>query len=187
MVELTKHCGWWWPFEGAVILTERPSLLKRDGEHRLHNETGPAIEYPDGWGFHAWHGIHVPSHWIEGRENLDPIEVLKSENVEQRAAGCAIIGWEKMLDHLPHKIIDSDPDPEHGELVEVSIPDLPEPGRFLKAKCPRNGWIFEGVPTYIDKSGDPSEFGDEIDTVIKAQAWRLNIPVDQFEYPSIRT
>lgn len=40
--------GWWWPFRNAVILTERPTELHLDNQGCL-----TAIQYPDGWGFHA--------------------------------------------------------------------------------------------------------------------------------------
>lgn len=35
-------CGWWWPFEGAVILTERPTLLEMARGKLV------AVEYADG-------------------------------------------------------------------------------------------------------------------------------------------
>lgn len=57
---IARHAGWWWPFAGAVILSERPCRLSRDERGRLHAEDGPAIQYPDGWGVWAWHGVRVP-------------------------------------------------------------------------------------------------------------------------------
>ncbi|GAF78055.1 unnamed protein product, partial [marine sediment metagenome] len=71
-------------------------------------------------------------------------------------------------------ILDSELDPAHGELYEIFVPDLPEPAIYLKAACPRNGDIFEGVPEHIK-------------TVKEAQAWRVGIPVDEFVYPERRT
>jgi hypothetical protein len=128
----------------------------------------------DGWAIHAWRGTVVPAHWIDQRESLTPGEVLKTENVEQRAAGCAIIGWPKMLSVLKAKVIDADPDPSHGELIEVKLPGLPKPGRFLKAECPRNGTICEGVP-------------NNITTVLAAQAWRVGLEPHEFTHPTVRT
>ena len=43
-----------------------------------------------------------------------------------------------MLDVLDAKVIDSDPDPDHGDLIELTLPGLPEPGLFLRAYCKRN-------------------------------------------------
>ena len=73
-----------------------------------------------------------------------------------------------------HKLIDADPDPSHGELIEIRLEGLPRPGRFLKAECPRNGTIVEGVPP-------------EINSVLAAQAWRVGLEPHEFSYPSYRT
>jgi hypothetical protein len=64
-----------------------------------------------------------------------------------------------------------------GDLVEVRLPDLPDPVYYLSAYCPRNGRIMEAV--------NPSEM-DEM-TVKGAQAWRLGIPASEFVYPTVRT
>jgi len=62
---VAASAGWWWPLQGAVVLTERPTALHRDGQGRLHSETGAAVVYPDGYGVHAWHGTRVPADLIE--------------------------------------------------------------------------------------------------------------------------
>lgn len=43
LVWAAMACGWWWPFERAVIVTERPSVIEWDGG-RVRR-----IVYPDGW------------------------------------------------------------------------------------------------------------------------------------------
>ena len=108
------------------------------------------------------------------RETIAPTEILKEQNVETRAAGAACIGWPRMLKQLDYKVIDSDPDPSHGELIDLTLPGLSQPGRFLKAECPRNGVICEGVPR-------------EIKSVLAAQAWRVGLEPSEFSYPEIRT
>jgi len=180
-IEIAKSAGWWWPFEGAVILTERPTALHRDTEFRLHSETGPALLYPDGWGVHAWHGTRVPAHWIEQRATLDPNEVIRHENVEMRAAGAAIVGWPKMLSVLDAKTINDSGSDDIGSLIELTLPGLDAPGRFLKAVCPRNGIICEGVPRVSDIDGLP------IETAIAAQAWRIGDPQCDYTHPPART
>lgn len=181
LIKVSQSCGWVWFFENVAIITDRPTTLNRDEMNRLHCETGPAILYQDGFSIYSWHGTRVPSHWIEDRENLDPAEVLGVENVEQRVAGCAIIGWAKISEKLNRKIIDGDPDTDLGALVELTLPGLSEPGRFLMAKCPRNGIICEGVPLISDIDRLP------INTVIAAQAWRIGDPVSEYIHPPKRT
>jgi hypothetical protein len=79
-----------------------------------------------------------------------------------------------MLAALSSKLIDHDPDPSHGDLIDLRLPGLDEPGRFLKAECPRNGTIVEGVPRNIN-------------TVLEAQAWRVGLTPSEFLYPPVRT
>ena len=44
-------------------------------------------------------------------------------NIEQRRAACEIVGWNRILAELDAKSLDKHPDPQIGELVEVSLPD----------------------------------------------------------------
>jgi hypothetical protein len=53
---LAQSCGFWWPYKNHVLMTERPRLLRLDPQGRPHCETGPALQYPDGWDVWAWHG-----------------------------------------------------------------------------------------------------------------------------------
>ena len=171
------HGGFRVMHEKFCIVCDFPEFIRADENNLPHCETGPSHKWRDGWSLYHWHGVRVPGEWIENRDSLDPITVLKCENVEQRAAGVAIIGMERMLDKLDHQIIDSDPDPEHGDLIRVALPDLPDPGYYLRAFCPRNGRIMEAVN---------ASAMDEL-TVKAAQAWRLGIPTSEFTYPERRT
>jgi len=171
---LAQSCGWIYPYDKVCVATERPTICAVNERGLIHRETGPAILYPDGFAVYAWHGVQLPADWIEQRDTIDPATILAARNVEQRAAGISMIGMAKVLDRLDHKIIDSDPDPMRGDLIAVRLPDLPRPARYLKARCPRNGIICEGVPEHIT-------------SVKEAQAWRLGIPASKFEYPEKRT
>ena len=56
VMEVARSAGWWWPFENAVVISERPVELHLDPEGRLHNTEGMALRYPDGFGFWAIDG-----------------------------------------------------------------------------------------------------------------------------------
>ena len=178
---IMRSCGWWYPFDDFCIVTDRPSTIMRDDQGRLHSENGMALQYRDGTGLSAWHGIRVPHRWIAKKDALDPSEVIGAQNVEQRAAGAAIIGWPKMLSVLNARTIDRHVNPDVGELIELTLPGLDEPGRFLKAQCPRNGLIVEGVPRVSDIDGLP------IETALHAQAWRVGDPLSEYVHPPKRT
>jgi hypothetical protein len=163
------------------IVCDFPEVIRLDDQRRPHCADGPSHRWRDGWSLYHWHGVPVPRHWIEQRATLDPAEVLMVKSVEQRAAGAAIVGWPKMIDRLERRIIDGDPDSDMGALIELTLPGLRHPGRFLQARCPRNGIIVEGVPRISDIDGLP------IDTVVAAQAWRVGDPQSEYIHPPRRT
>jgi hypothetical protein len=84
LMDLAEWCGWWWPFRMAVILTEKPIRLARDARGRLHCEDKAAIEYGDGWGVHAWHGVRVPADVITAPEGITPKRIDEEKNAEIR-------------------------------------------------------------------------------------------------------
>ena len=75
--------GYWLGSQAAVIL-RRPIVFSLDTEGRLHNETGKCLEYPDGWGLYAWHGVLVPERIILAPERLSSEDFFNEENVEMR-------------------------------------------------------------------------------------------------------
>ncbi|WP_180226940.1 DUF6745 domain-containing protein [Rhizobium rhizogenes] len=171
------HGGFRVMHEEFCLVSDFPEVLKVDDQNRPHCENGPSHQWRDGWCLYFWHGVQVPEHWIEDRANLDPNEVIRAENVEQRAAGAAIVGWAKMLDVLPHKIIDSHIDPQCGDLLEVSLPGLPETELYLKFECPRNGPMMEAVNKRELAKHDLQH----------AHAWHANVPVRLYSQPQQRS
>ena len=167
--------------EEFCIVSDFPEVLRVDAQNRPHCENGPSHRWRDGWSLYHWRGVKVPAHWIEDRENLDPAEVIKCKNVEQRAAGAEIVGWPKMLAVLGAKTIDDSGSPDIGELIEMTLPGLDQPGRFLKARCPRNGIIVEGVPYVSDIDGKA------IDTALAAQAYLDGESQADYQHPARRT
>ncbi len=113
--------GYWLGREKA-LLVRRPRLLVRDGQGRLHNATGQAIEYHDGWGFSAWHGVRVPEQVILSPERLSRQDYLQEENVEVRRVIQERMG-ERFVSELGGVVLDNSP---RGTLYEVVLPDDPE-------------------------------------------------------------
>lgn len=131
--DIACESGWWWPYKGFVVASEKPVYTKWDDHRRLHSVTGPSVEYSDGYRLYSWHGIRVPGDWIE-KKAITPQDALRWPNIEQRRAACEILGWGKILEVLNARVIDRDPNPEIGELLEVDIPDIGRE-RFLKVLC----------------------------------------------------
>ena len=171
IAEIAQSCGWWWPFERAVILTDRPSEIHRDEANRLHAEKGPALLYRDGWGVHAWHGVRIPAEWLEGK-TPSPAEALNWPNMEQRRAACEIIGWARILRELKAKTINKDRDPEVGELVEVEIPEIGKE-RFIRVRCGTGREFAIPVPPNMR-------------TALEANAWTWGLEPKEYT-PEVRT
>lgn len=97
---LARSAGLCWPFEGAVVLLERPAELRFNSQMFPHCDDGPAGIFRDGTKIWAWNGgvtteqflLHPedirPERWKELQKELDPefVARLKQRRV---AAGKA--------------------------------------------------------------------------------------------------
>ncbi|HLV98686.1 MAG TPA: hypothetical protein VKT82_08425 [Ktedonobacterales bacterium] len=163
--------GYWLGQEEAIIV-RRPKILSRDAEGRLHSATGPCIEYPDGWGFYAWHGVVVPERVILAPETLTRDDFLNESNVEVRRVMQEQMG-ERFVPELGGVVIDHSP---RGTLYEVRLPDG-DPERVaryvqvLDASTARQ--YFLRVPPTIQ-------------TAAEAVAWTFQVGVEDY-HPSQET
>lgn len=173
LIELSKYAGWTSVYEDVVVFQHRPEMIKFDNEKRLHNESGPAVRYRDGFSVYAWHGLRIPSEWIDHKDQLTAKTALTWKNIEQRRAACEILGWNNILRELNATTIDKDNDPEIGELVEVTIPDIGKE-RFLRVLCGTKREFALPVPP-------------DTKTTLDAQAWTYGLSKKDFEIPEVRT
>jgi hypothetical protein len=112
---LARSCGWWWPYDGVCVMAERTTAVHTEpvpgstnGAVRLHNATGPALRYADGWSLYAWHGTRVPAWVVEdpsvGRIGLEP-------NAEVRRCAIEHLGWDSYIEQAGLALVASSPDP----------------------------------------------------------------------------
>jgi hypothetical protein len=113
--------GYWLGTERAVLV-RRPHLLALDQEGRLHSTTGQCLEYRDGWGFYAWHGVRVPEQVILAPEQLTGQDWSEARNVEVRRIIQERMGG-RSVSELGGTLIDEGP---AGWLYEVQLPNDPE-------------------------------------------------------------
>ena len=140
----------------------------------MHCEDGFAVQYSDGWGVHAWHGVRIPSEWIEDKPSLSAKTALTWENIEQRRAALEIVGWHHVLRELQAKVIEEDGDPEIGTLLEVRLPDLDRPTKILRARCGTGREFAMPVPPHVT-------------TALEANAGSYRFRVGEFSKPEVRT
>ncbi len=158
--------GYWLGNKGAALV-RRPRVLALDHEGRLHSETGKCVEYRDGWGFYAWHGVRVPEQVILAPESLTRADFLMESNPEIRRVIQERMG-ERFVSELGGKVIDSGP---RGTLYQVEMP-APAPERVARfvqvqdASTPRQ--YFLRVPPTIQ-------------TAAEAVAWSFEMPVEKYQ------
>jgi hypothetical protein len=163
----------------AHILTETEVLVLAspaihiDAENRLHRPDGAALEWPR-TKVYAWHGTVVPDSWIAQRNMLTGGTVLAERNLEVRRAGIEMLGWPAVLRDINARTIDADADHQIGTLVEVDLPDLDKPARFLRVRCGTGRDFAIGVPPTIE-------------TALAAQAWMVGLSETKFQKPEIRS
>jgi hypothetical protein len=173
LIDLAKYSGWLNVYEDVVVFQHRPEVIKFDDQKRLHCSDGPAIKYRDGFMIYAWHGVRIPSDWIENKGKLTAKIALTWENIEQRRCACEILGWAKILKDLNSKVIDEDNDPEVGTLVEVDIPEIGRE-KFLRVLCGTKREFALPVPP-------------EMKTALEANAWTFGFSSKDFVIPEVRT
>lgn len=76
---VARSAGLWWPFDNAVVISDRPSEVHLDAQSRPHRGDGPAITFRDGERAWAWEGRAFRREWIEEPEKLSPRELKQFE------------------------------------------------------------------------------------------------------------
>jgi hypothetical protein len=133
MEGISSQCEWWWPHDNVVIASEKACSVRWDGERRLHCETGPAVEYADGYSLYAWRGLAIPEDWITKGPPAAK-DIMRIQNIEQRRIAAEMRGWHNILPEIGAVMIDRHANPQVGELWEANLPDN-GPERFLRVAC----------------------------------------------------
>ncbi|HEU4582670.1 MAG TPA: hypothetical protein VFS67_30645, partial [Polyangiaceae bacterium] len=167
LTELAQAAGWALAHAGLCWVSERHSTLRKNERGRLHSTDGPAVAYPDGWEIYAVDGVRVPANWITDRASLTPQLALGQKNVELRRAAVELLGWHSILSQLQSREIDTDPNPQIGQLLEVDLPEAPR-SRFLKVECGTRRTFALPVPP-------------EMATAREANAWTYGLSKDELQ------
>jgi hypothetical protein len=157
--------GYWLGKEVALVV-RRPRLLCRDAEGRLHSATGKCLEYHDGWGFYAWHGVVVPERVILAPERLSRDDFLNEQDVEVRRVMQERMG-NRFVPELGGVVLDSCP---RGTLYEVKLPtDDPERvARYAQVQdASTERRYFLRVPPTVQ-------------TAAEAVAWTFQVSVEDY-------
>ena len=110
--------GFFWVNVGEVVAVPRPRLSIVDG--RLHDERGPAVEWPTGERCWFWRGIRVPQEAIESPETLTLPQILDEENLERRRVLVERMGYERYIARTGGRMIAED---RYGRLWQCTLGD----------------------------------------------------------------
>jgi hypothetical protein len=157
--------GYWFG-KGVALVVRKPRLLAFDDAGRLHSDTGRCVEYPDGWGFYAWHGVPVSERVILEPDTLTRDDFLGERNVEARRIIQERMGAERFVWELAATYIDGGP---QGVLYEVELPDDPDRvARYVQVADPSTGReYFLRVPPTIS-------------TAEEAVAWTFGLSSNEY-------
>jgi len=93
--------------KGFAFVCGLPKEIHRDVEERLHCESGPALSWEDGYSQYYWHGISVPSKWIDEPLSITSKDFLSIDNAERRRILHEILGTDRLVEILDLEVIDT--------------------------------------------------------------------------------
>ena len=157
-----KDCqkyGMVFPLDELCIVCQRPSAIKKN-ENGLHCPDGPALSYNGDNEIYALNGVSMPKEYVlTAAENITAEMVMKETNIEIRRELLRKVGIERLLNDLPHKVLDT---VGNYELYSLDLSDELKNCKYLKMTNPSVGCFhLEGI--------EPS-----INTVEEALKWRNN-------------
>jgi hypothetical protein len=118
--EIGKSCYWWAPYETTCFVSDRPAAIHLDASERLHNLTGPAMAFNDGWSLYSIHGCFVSERLVIQAEKVGLEDLPLDENLEVLHATIELLGHEKFLAAARARLIQED---VFGRLYRIQFHD----------------------------------------------------------------
>jgi hypothetical protein len=169
-LDLLKQTQYMLPYDRVAFVSERPLVLKKDAQGRLHSETGPALAFADGFEIYSWHGATIPEKVINSPESLIVEDIEDQRNAEIRRVMIERYGMQRYIETSGAREIHSDETgvlyrkefPNDEALVMVKVTNsTPEPDGSFKA-------YFLRVPPNMK-------------TAKEAVAWTFNFEPDGYD------
>jgi len=155
--DIARSCLWWWPYREICVISDRPAEIHTlDGQH-LHNDTGPAVRFRDGWSMWAIGGVVVDEQVVLHPDTQSVQQIRRERNAEVKR-----ITIERLaLDHyrIDGGAVTIDRRRNEIEATRETLLRTPEGETVLVCACPSTARIHRlAVPS-------------QIQTCEQAQAW----------------
>jgi len=150
---ITKELHFFFVFEKIVFISEKPKYIKYNSNNQLHCESGPSVEYGDGYSMYNLNGVLVNRNIVETSfDRLDARLLLSERNAEVRREIVRKIGIERICKDLGAQVIEKGTD-QIGKPCELLKLDIGDGNKrpYLKMINPSIGtYHIEGVPPGCD-------------------------------------
>jgi hypothetical protein len=155
------HGGFRLMHEEFCMVSDFPSRLFKDEQHRPHCDDGPSHEWRDGWKLWYIHGVAVTEQIVMYPKTLTIKQIDDESNAEVRRVMIERFGLQRYLTEGGAQIIHQDTDPQNGDqrilyckevkddepIVMVRVKNsTPEPDGSIKD-------YFIRVPPGIERAG----------------------------------
>lgn len=157
-----KNCqsyGMVFPLDEVCIVCQPPTIINKN-VNGLHCENGPALSYGGDNEIFALNGVVMTKEYVmTPASEISGQTITKETNVEVRRELLRKVGIERVMESLPHKLLDTR---GNYELYSIELSDTIKDAKYLKMLNPSvNCWHLEGV-------------GPDINTIDDALKWRNN-------------
>lgn len=159
----------WIQLEDLAIGCPMPQRVMRDADGRFHSTGGIAVEWADGTGIYALHGVRFERELHERvtSRKIKPLEVMAIENMEQRMAAMSFLGATYLFDALGAKFVHEG---EKGvKLFEVEVAGQTE--YLLRYNDTTDG---EEFASFVERDVGASRDADE------CMAWKRHMTREEY-------
>jgi hypothetical protein len=180
-----QSAGWWWPHLDFVVVCDPPTVVRTepspDGLGRPHCDSGPAVEWSDGWQLYFWHGTRVPA-WVVHEPTVAAIN--EESNVEIRRCGIEAMGWDAYIDEAGLRLVDHTDDPGNPD-CELLLYEVPPAMWGVGAR------VLLATNGSLERDGTRRRYGlpvpAHVETAVEAAAWTYGLRPEQYARLDRRT
>lgn len=115
---ITRNAFWLYTFENICFVCDRPTAINKDEQGRLHNLTGPAVSFADGWSVWYVHGVSVTEAIV--RREFTAHDIDAESNAEIRRVMIDLYTAERYLRETDAIMIHEN---QFGILWQKRVPD----------------------------------------------------------------